>query len=248
MQKLPSRTSLLIKNKELELKGLDPYEPIKEENYGHLINSRRNNKRGKGGREQGSGRKWQRRASGSKYHTGNQSLHLKQQGQRTNGQSSARGRRTVRKRAEKRAADNTMVVSRMADVVKPKASAVPARDLDEEWGAGKFRMVPNVNPPDYISAEEESDDNAQGDEEYEQGNWELEFNGASNGWNAEPAEASDEEEDNDDAYEEENGIEQLGEEDSDGDLEMSDASDEGAADKIRNDDGSDSPISDDYSD
>ncbi|XWS15781.1 hypothetical protein CRYUN_Cryun34aG0031200 [Craigia yunnanensis] len=243
--KLPSRTSLFIKNKELELKELD-----QEENFVDLSNSRRNNyKRGKGGREQGSGRKWQRRASGSKYHTSKQgarendnlSLHLKQQGQRTNGQSSGRGRRTVRKRAERRAADNT-TVARMADVVKPKVSALPVRDLDEGWRAGKFRMMQMVNPPDSNSAEEESDDNAQG-EEYEQGNWELDFNGASNGWNAEPMEASDED---DDAYEDDNGIEQLGE-DSDGDLGMSDASDE-VADKTRNDDGSDSAVSEDYSD
>ncbi|XVF87431.1 hypothetical protein PTKIN_Ptkin18bG0119600 [Pterospermum kingtungense] len=253
--KLPSRTSLFIKNKELELKELDQHEPIREENYTHLSNSRRsNNKRGKGGREQGSGRKLQKRASGSKSHTGNRSarqnnnltLHLKHQGQRANGQSSGRGRRTVRKRAERRAADNTMVVPRMVDEVKPKSRGVPARDLDEEWGAGKFRMMQTVNPPDNNSVEEESDDNAQG-EEYEQGNWELEFNGASsNGWNAEPMEASDED---DDAYEEDNGIEQLAEEDSDGDLELSDASDEVAADhKTRHDDGSDSAVSDDYSD
>ncbi|XWS18439.1 hypothetical protein CRYUN_Cryun32bG0043800 [Craigia yunnanensis] len=249
--KLPSRTSLFIKNKELELKELDQDEPMKEENFADLSNSRRNNyKRGRGGREQRSGRKWPRRASGSKCDTGKQSvrennnlsLHLKQQGQRTNGQSSGRGRRTVRKRAKRRAANNTMV-AHMADVVKPKASAVSVRDLDEEWRAEKFRMMQMVNPPDNNSAEEESDDNAQV-EGYKQGNWELDFNGASNGWNGDPIEAS--EEDNH-AYEDDNGIEQLGEEDSDGDLEMSDASDE-VANKTRNDDGSDSAVSEDYSD
>ena len=36
MQKLPSRTSLLIKNKELELKEVDQDEPIKEENFADL--------------------------------------------------------------------------------------------------------------------------------------------------------------------------------------------------------------------
>ncbi|XWS12600.1 hypothetical protein CRYUN_Cryun37aG0104100 [Craigia yunnanensis] len=251
--KLPSRTSLFIKNKELELKELDQEEPMKEENFADLSNSRRNNyKRGRGGHEQGSGRKWQRRASGSKCDTGKQSarennnlsLHLKQQGQRTNGQSSGRGRRTVRKRAERKAANNNTMVARMADVVKPKASAVSVRDLDEEWRPKKFRMMQMVNPPGSNSAEEESDDNAQG-EGYEQGNWELDFNGASNGWNGEPMEASDED---DDAYEDDNGNELLGEEeDSDGDLEMSDASDE-VANKTRNDDGSDSAVSEDYSD
>ncbi|XVE88104.1 hypothetical protein DITRI_Ditri19aG0041600 [Diplodiscus trichospermus] len=249
--KLPSRTSLFIKNKELELKELDQEDPMKDENFGDLSNSRRSNyKRGRGSREQGSGRKWQRRASGSKFDTGKQSarennnlsFHLKQQGQRTSGQSSGRRRRTVRKRADRRPANNTMV-ARMADVVQPKASTVSVSDMNEEWRAEKFRTMQMENPPDSNSAEEESDDNAQG-EGYDQGNWELDFNGASNGWNGEPVEASDED---DDAYEEDNGIEQLGEEDSDGDLEMSDASDE-VANKTRNGDDSDSAVSEDYSD
>ncbi|EOY28162.1 Homeodomain-like transcriptional regulator, putative isoform 1 [Theobroma cacao] len=247
--KLPSRTSLFIKNKELELKELDQDEAMKEENFADMSHSKRNSyKRGRGGREQGSGRKWQRRASGSRYDTGkrsareknNLSFRLKQQGQRTNGRSSGRGRRTVRKRAERRAADNTMV-ARVADVIKPKVSDV--RDLDEEWRTEKFRVMQMVNPPDSNSAEEESDDNAQG-EGYGQGNWDLDYNGASNGWNAEAMEASDED---DDAYEDDNGVEQLGEEDSDGDLEISDASDV-VANKAGNDDGSDLAVSEDYSD
>ncbi|PPS01295.1 hypothetical protein GOBAR_AA19353 [Gossypium barbadense] len=217
--KLPSRTSLFIKNKELELKELDQDEPMKEENFADLSNSKRSSyKRGRGAREQGSGRKWQRKASGSKSDIGKQSarennnlsFHLKQQSQRT-GQSSGRGRRTVRKRAERRVANST-VVTQM------------------------------VNPPDSNSTEE-SDDNGQG-EGYEQGNWELDLNGASNGWNREPIEASYED---DDAYEDDNGFEQMLEEESEGDLEMSDASDD-VPNETRNDDGSDSADSEDYSD
>ncbi|GMI72298.1 RINGLET 1, homeobox-1 [Hibiscus trionum] len=251
--KLPSRTSPFVKNKELELKELGQEEPIKEENFADLSNSgRRNNyKRGRGTREQGSGRKWQRKASGSKCETGKQSarennilsFHLKQQIQRTNGQSSGRGRRTVRKRADRRAA-NSRTVARMADMIKPKASAVSVRDLDEEWRTVKFGMMDMdmANPPDSNSTEEESDDNGQG-KGYEQVNWELEHNNASNGWTREQIEASDEDED---AYEDDNGIEHMREENSDGDLEMSDASEE-VANKTRNDDGSDSD-SEDYSD
>ncbi|OMO76376.1 hypothetical protein CCACVL1_15728 [Corchorus capsularis] len=246
--KLPSRTSLPVKNKELELKEVERDDPMKEENFADLSNnSRRNNyKRGRGGRELGSGRKLQKRASGSKYDYGKQSagdnnlsLHLKPQSQRANGQSSGRGRRTVRKRAERRVTDNTMV-ARMVDVIKPEAIAV--RDLDEGWRSEKMRMMEMVNPPESNSAEEESDDNAQG-EGYEQSNWEVNYNGASNGWNEEPIEASEEE---DDAYEDDNVIEQLGEEDSDEDLELSDASDI-EANNAGNDDGSDSAVSDDYS-
>ncbi|KAE8674264.1 DNAJ heat shock family protein [Hibiscus syriacus] len=262
--KLPSRTSFVIKNKELELKELNHEASVKGENFPDVLNSRRNNyKRGRGNREQGSSRQWQKRGSGSKYDSckrsaiqnNNLTLHLKQQGQRTNGQSSGHGRRTVRKRAGRRDADNT-TVARIANV-KPNTSAVSLRDMDEEWRFS-FRTMPMENPPDSNSAEK-SDDNAQ-DEGYEQGNWELDYNnGASNGWNREPAVASDvwnrepavaSDEDVDD-YEDGNGFEQPIEEDdedSDGDLGMSDASDERAADRTRNDEGSDSAVSEDSSD
>ncbi|KAL4311998.1 hypothetical protein GQ457_01G046740 [Hibiscus cannabinus] len=247
--KLPSRTSPFVKNKELELKELDREAPIREENFAYLSNSsRRNNyKRGRGTREQGSGRKWQRKASGSKCDTGKQSsrehnilsFHLKQQNQRTNGQSSGRGRRTVRKRAA-----NSTTVARMADMIKPRASMVPVRDLDEEWRTKKFGMMEMANPPDSNSTEEESDDNGQG-KGYEQRNWELDLKGASNRWTLEQIEASDEDED---AYEDNNGTERMGEDDdSDGDLEMIDALDE-VANKTRIDNGSDSADSEDFSD
>ncbi|MBA0569299.1 hypothetical protein Golob_006739 [Gossypium lobatum] len=247
--KLSSRTSLFIKNKELELKELDQDEHMKE-NFTDLSNSKRSSyKRGRGTREQGSGRKWQRKGSGSKSDAGKQivgenknlSFQLKQQSQRT-GQSSGHGRRTVRKRAESRAANST-IMARMSDVVKPKADAVSVRDLDEEWRTERFGMMATVNPPDSNSTEEESDDDGQG-EGYGQGNWELGLNGASNGWSREPLEASYEE---DDAYEDDNGIEQVVEEESDGDLEMSDASDD-VPNETRNDVGSDSADSEDYSD
>ncbi|XP_017641598.2 homeobox-DDT domain protein RLT1-like isoform X5 [Gossypium arboreum] len=247
--KLPSRTSLFIKNKELGLKELDQDEPMKE-NFTDLSNSKRSSyKRGRGAREQGSGRKWQRKGSGSKSDAGKQSVRennnlsfqLKQQSQRT-GQSSGHGRRTVRKRAESRAANST-TMARMSNVVKPKADAISVRDLDEEWRAERFGMMATVNPPDSNSTEEESDDDGQG-EGYGQGNWELDLNGASNGWSREPMEASYEE---DDAYEDDNGIEQVVEEESDGDLEMSDASDD-VPNETRNDDVLDSADSEDYSD
>ncbi|TYJ31752.1 hypothetical protein E1A91_A06G221400v1 [Gossypium mustelinum] len=247
--KLPSRTSLFIKNKELGLKELDQDEPMKE-NFTDLSNSKRSSyKRGRGAREQGSGRKWQRKGSGSKSDAGKQSVRennnlsfqLKQQSQRT-GQSSGHGRRTVRKRAESRAANST-TMARMSDVVKPKADAISVRDLDEEWRAERFGMMATVNPPDSNSTEEESVDDGQG-EGYGQGNWELDLNGASNGWSREPMEASYEE---DDAYEDDNGIEQVVEEESDGDLEMSDASDD-VPNETRNDDVLDSADSEDYSD
>ncbi|GMI72856.1 RINGLET 1, homeobox-1 [Hibiscus trionum] len=217
--KLSSRTSLFIKNKGLGSEKLDQMEPMRRENFADLSNSKRNKyKQGRGGRE--SGRKSQRRASNSNHRASkkssreknNLSVHLKQHG------------RTVRKRTERRGADNTMVASK-TDVVKPKASAVTPRDSDEEWRGEKFRMMQGENPTDSNSMEEESDDNAQG-EGYEQGNWEPDCNG----WNGESVEASDED---DSGFKLQKEKEDL---DEDGDLEMSDASEE-VANETRNDDG-----------
>ncbi|XP_039019972.1 homeobox-DDT domain protein RLT1-like isoform X1 [Hibiscus syriacus] len=209
--KLPSRTSLFIKNKGPVSKKLDQDEPVRAENFADLNNSKCNKyKRGKGGRERGSGKKSKRRASNSKHRTSKQStrekntlsLHLKQHDQRTLGQNSGNHCRTVGKRTERRASGNTMVAS-LSEVIKPKASDVSvARDLDEEWRAERFKMTQVVNPPDSNSMEEESDDNAQG-ECHEQGNWEPDLNGACNDRNGGSMEASDED---DDAYEDDNGI------------------------------------------
>ncbi|XP_039038394.1 homeobox-DDT domain protein RLT1-like isoform X3 [Hibiscus syriacus] len=233
--KLPSRTSLFIKNKGPVSKELDQDEPMREENFADLSNSKRNKyKRGRGGRGQGSGKKSKRRASNSKHLTSKQSTrekntlnpHLKQHDQRL-GKNSVNRCRTVGKRTERRASGNTMVAS-TSGVIKPKASNVSvARDLDEDWRAERFKMMQVVNPPDSNSMEEESDDNAQGDG-YEQGNCEQDLNGACNDWNGGSMEASDED---DDAYEDDNGIKlQEDREDLDGDLEISDASDEVADD------------------
>lgn len=96
----------------------------------------------------------------------------------------------------------------------------------------------NINDAEEV----ESDDNAQA-VEYDQGNWEIGFSNASNGWRGGLVEASDEDVD---ASEDDNGIEEAGEEDSEVDAEMSEGSD-GTANRIGNDEGSDSAVSDDYS-
>ncbi|GLU22947.1 hypothetical protein SLE2022_389830 [Rubroshorea leprosula] len=247
--KLPSRSSLAVKSKELELKELDPDVPMKEENFTTLSSKRNSHKRGRGGREQGSGRKLQRRLPARKNdslrqsakRSNNLSLRLRQQGPRTNGQGSGRGRRTVRKRAERRGVDNTLL-SRMVDIVEPSTHPESPRNLNEEWGGENIGMMHVAGADDSSSAEVESDDNVQDGGGYEQGNWEeVGFGGGSTEWNGDPMEVSDEEDD----ASGDNGIEQMGDENSEADLDVSEGSD-GLANKIEDDESSES--SDDYSD
>ncbi|GLT80920.1 hypothetical protein SLA2020_523310 [Shorea laevis] len=247
--KLPSRSSLPIRSKELELKELDQDVPMKEENFNSLSSKRNSHKRGRGGREQGSARKLQRRVPVPKYTTvrqsaqesNNLSLRLRQQGPRTNGQGSGRGRRTVRKRTERKTVDSTLV-SQMADIVEPRTHIGSPTNLNEEWGDENVRMMRMAGAVDSNSAEAESDDNGNDEGGYEQGNWDVGFGGASTQWNGDPMELSDEDDASGD-----NGIEQLGDEISDADLYMSEGSD-GVANKIGNYEGSESEVSEDYSD
>ncbi|KAJ6402123.1 hypothetical protein OIU84_014245 [Salix udensis] len=88
--------------------------------------------------------------------------------------------------------------------------------------------------------EAESDDNVE-EEVYEQGNWEPRFNGTPNGWNGNSMEVSD---DDGDAS---NGVAAMGDDDSEGDVEMSDGSDRDA-NQVQNDEGLDFADSDEYSD
>ena len=91
--------------------------------------------------------------------------------------------------------------------------------------------------------ESEDDEQAVG---YEQGNWEIGFDGTSSGWNRGLVEASDN--DLDTSEDDNNVMEEVRDEDSEGDVDvdMSDASDE-MPNAMRNDDGTESESSDDYS-
>ncbi|KAL5839479.1 hypothetical protein ACOSQ4_012087 [Xanthoceras sorbifolium] len=240
--KFPSRF-LPLKNKEIELNELDQDGHMKEENFVSLPGKRRNYKRGRGGRDHGWSRKYQRKVpgipTGARRQNGNLNNRQRHQGVRTNGQARGRGRRTVRKRAEIRP-ENQALLSQMADAVIAKSSLQTLGNLDEEeeWSPENVRMV-NIDDAENSNSAEavDSDDNAQA-VDYEQGNWEIGFNGASsNGWNRDMMEASDEEDV--DASGDEQGIEEVGDEDSEGDLDMSEASDQNGID-----DGEDSEYSD----
>lgn len=232
---MPSRY-LPLKNKEVDLKELDQDGHMKEDNYSNLAGKRKSYKRGKGSRDQGWSRKYQRRTpsitadAGRRNARENENLNQqpKQQGLRTNG----RGRRTVRKRAEKR--KNETFRSQIADMVIPKSSSRELhRNLDEEeeWGDEKVRMINMDDAENSNSAEAvDSGDNAQAAEEYdEQGNWEVGFNSAPNGWNRDMMDVSDEDED---ASGDEPGMDEVAEDDSEGNIEMSEASDQNGIDDV----------------
>lgn len=227
------------------------------------MRSRRNSyRRGRGGHDQRYATKWQRRVPGFKSDTSrrnsrgieNLNQGLRQQGRRTNVQGSGRGRRTVRKRrAEKMVAKETLL-GHTTDTVRPM-SYPRKKSLDSDSYGGSFRKLDkrewkvekvgmDIEVADNSNSVEaaESDDNIE--EGYEQGNWEQGFNSASNGWNENAMEVSD---DDGDASGDDNGIEVMGDEDSEGDIEMSDGSDV-VANKMENDEGTDSAVSDDYSD
>eukprot|EP00258_Populus_trichocarpa_P020970 XP_024436989.1 homeobox-DDT domain protein RLT1 isoform X1 [Populus trichocarpa] len=254
--KLSSRYSP-FKNEDVELKDTKQEEHIKEDIV-DLRGKQSSYKRGRGRRDQGLATKWQRRMPGLKSDTGRKSSSRgtqnlnqgpRQQGKKTNLQATSRGRRTVRKRRVEKMQPKEPLLGRITDKVAStsylsKKSAVHNNYVksfgnigDEDWSVKKGRM--NGDDNSNIMEEAESDDNVE--EVYGQGNWEPGFSGISNGWNRNPMEVSD-----DDANVS-NGIEAMGDDDSEGDMEMSDGSDR-AANRVQSDEGMDSADSDEYSD
>ncbi|XP_059439894.1 homeobox-DDT domain protein RLT1 isoform X2 [Corylus avellana] len=248
---LPSRYAPLNNVKEVELAELNHFEDMIEKNSAEMKSTRNRYKRGRGGRDQGRGKRSQKKVRVFNSHAGRRNVKsnenlihgLRQQGQRTYSQGSGRGRRTVRRRrVEKRAVDERLPNHR-ADSDSPKSIGESPSNVGEDWDDEKISMLhmegaDNINDPEEV----ESDDNAQA-VEYDQGNWEIGFTNASNGWRGGLVEASDEDVD---ASEDDNGIEEAVDEDSEVEAEMSEGSD-GTANRIGNDEGSDSAVSDDYS-
>ncbi|XP_044461599.1 homeobox-DDT domain protein RLT1-like isoform X2 [Mangifera indica] len=225
---LPARY-LTLKNKGADLKYLDQDGHMKEENYDNLTGKRKNSKRGKRSHDQGWSRRYQRKGPGMSSGPGrrnareNENLNQqRQQEVKSNGKVGGKRRRTVRKRAERRS-ENETIWNQMGVRVIPNNSRESQRNFEDDWGSGKVMMnmedAENGNSAEAV----DSDDNAQA-EEYEQGNWDLGFNGAPNGWNRDMMEVSDEDVDvsGDDC-----GIKEVvGDEDSEGDMDLSEASDQ----------------------
>ncbi|XP_057986243.1 homeobox-DDT domain protein RLT1 isoform X4 [Hevea brasiliensis] len=245
---LPSRYSLL-KSKEVERKRLKQSEHVKGDNVTDLRSKRNSKKCRRGGRDQGYGTKWQRRAPGLKSDANRRNARETEkfnlgskQGRKTNTQGSSRGRRTVRKRRAEMMVAEEALIGRMTNTVGPKNYGGSLRNLGkEDWGIEKVRM--DVDDADNSNSMEaaESDDNVEADE-YEQVNWDQSVNGASSRWNRNVLEVSD---DDGDASGDDNGIEEMGAEESEGDVEISEGS-EGVGNKIENDEGTDTADSDDY--
>ncbi|KAK7252126.1 hypothetical protein RIF29_35862 [Crotalaria pallida] len=206
--------------------------------------------------------------------TENLSQRLKQQGRGSQAKSGGRGRRTVRKRrVEKRAVEDPLLNHRATTSHSSKISREPLRNLNEDWDDEKASpMTPiHIGAADVSnSTEEESDNNAQAMEsddnvqavesddngqavEYDQGNWEIGFNSTPNRWSRdlvggmsdEDVEAS--EDDNDNDIVNDNIIEENEEVDSEAEDAMSEGSD-GGANRIVNEESSDSSDSEDSSD
>ena len=260
-QKLPTRFGPQRSDKEIEATEVDYNDYMKEENRSQLKGSRNNYRRGRGGREQVRVKKPQRKVTSTKTAASRRNAKVSmdvppgfRQPGRTLKQAGVRGPRTVRKRRTENKMVEETLQARMANIPSsPESGEESPRNLEEEWDDDNVNVDP-IRDDDNIMGEEEeeeeaaeSDDNAQ-EEDYEQGNWEVGFNGVSNKWNGALMEASDEDVD---AYEDdENGIDEEAQDvDSEGDMDGSEESD-GMPNRVENvDEGSDSSASDDdYSD
>lgn len=253
MQKLPSRYTPFKSNREIEPAEFDSVELPRDKSAPNKI-ARGGYKRGRGTSDQGRGKKLAKRMYNSKRGTGrrnavvtdNLSQKLKHLG-RTQGQSGGRGRRTVRKRRVEKRAVEDLLVGHTAASHSFKSGGEPLRSLDEEWDGEKASPMTPVHigvPEISNSAEEvESDENAQA-VEYDQGNWEISYNGVpSNRWIREDLVGMSDEDV--DAFEDDNVIEENEEEeDLEGDV-MSDDGSDGMANRVANGGVSDSEDSSD---
>ncbi|KAL1335880.1 hypothetical protein HN51_030325 [Arachis hypogaea] len=255
--KLPSRYTSFKCNREVEPAELGHGEFIKDKSASKKI-VRSGNKRGRGSNDQGRGKKMSKRMYSSKRDTGrrnvkvneNLSDKLKQQGRVLQGSAGGRGRRTVRKRRVEKRAVEDLLLGHTAVSHSPNIDREPLRRFDEEWdGERGSPMTPvhiEIDDNSNSAEEVESDDNGQA-VEYDQGNWEVGYNGIpANSWGRDFAGMSDEdvdafEDDNDNNND--NGIEENEEEDSEADV-MSEGSD-GMANRVINEEGSDSSESED---
>lgn len=266
LQKFSTKFNPMRNDKEIQLTQIAQDEPMVEENCAYPKIVHNDQRRRQGGREQGRGKRWQKKGNDSKSSgarrnakgKGRTNQGLRQLGQKALGQGGGRGRRTVRKRrAENRTVEETLLYQMPEIHCSPENAGLSPRNLGDEWDDEKINAIhmedDNENGLEAVESDDnaeavESDDNVQA-EEYEQRNWDFEFSGASDRWNGNPMEASDEDVNASDDCD--NGIEEVGNGGFVGeDVEMSGGSDE-MRNMVRNDDeisSSDSAVSEDYSD
>ena len=168
---------LLASRSETELTEAGLNEYTREDNSTHLKSGRNSFRRGRGGREQGRGKRWQKKVNNPKSVVsrqnirGNENLNqgLRTVGKRTQGQGSGRGRRTVRKRRMKNRAVEGTPLGRMRDIrSSPESGGELPRNLAEEWDDEKIDM----------KGDEQGEGYEQGElgEGYEQGELERDMN------------------------------------------------------------------------
>ncbi|KAK7319734.1 hypothetical protein RJT34_04459 [Clitoria ternatea] len=253
--KLPSRYNPSKFRKVAEPADLNQNEFVKVKSAPVKI-GQNSNKRGRVSQDKARSKKRSKTMYGSKQETGrhkvkvteNLSQRIKQQGGGSQGQAGGRGRRTVRKRrVEKRAVEDLLLGHRGAPRNSSTRGREPLRSMDEDSDDEKASpMTPIHMGAANISnsAEEaESDDNVQA-VEYDQGNWEIGFNGTTSRWSRDMVGMSDEDVE---ASEDDNENDNV-EEDSEPDG-MSEDSD-GMANRVVNEESSssDSDASEDSSD
>ncbi|KAF7803410.1 homeobox-DDT domain protein RLT1 [Senna tora] len=260
--KLPSRYAPFKSARVIEPAELDHDEFIREDKPAHNKIVRSSNKRGRGYQDQGRGKKLSRRTYEPKQNSGrrntkgneNVSQGLRQPGRLTQGQPGGRGRRTVRKRRVEKRAVEDLLLSHTGVSHSSKMSRESLQSLEDEWDVEKEASPIHMEGGDNSNSAEEVDSDDEGQAvEYEQGNWEVGFNGgSSNRWGRDLVGVSDEEVVG--ASEDDNGIE-VGEEeleDSEEDVIMSEGEGEGSdgvANRMMvNEEGSDSAVSEDSSD
>lgn len=272
-----------VKNDErTKLNELDYDDLVKKENSADPKSLRNSYKRGRGSRDYGRRRRWQKKANGSKSGRVRQNVRSNDkmnQGQRELGQGTqvmgVRGRRTVRKRRAEKSIPDDEFLGLVPGSTQSRDES--PKDYIGEWEEDeKIDRFVDIEDEEIFMDDEENEDNVMEDEEiedhvmeneeheenvnniepmdsdgdapevgYEQGSWEFGFEDTSNRWNGDLGIASEEDVDLSEDY---NGTEEGGNDDMEElDVDTSEESD-CSPNRIGNNGGGESAVSDDYSD
>lgn len=259
-----------VKNDErTKLNELDYDDLMKNENSADPKSLRNSYKRGRGSRDYGRRRKWQKKVNGSRSGQVRQNVKSNEkmnQEQRELGQGTqvmgVRGRRTVRKRRAEKSTPDEGLLGLVPGSSTQNIDESP-KDYLGEWEDEKMDRFVDMEDEENVMEDEEnvmedeeneenvnnveamdSDDDGQG-VGYEQGGWEFGFEGTSNRWNGDLGLGSDEDVDLSEDY---NGTEEGGNDDIEElDVDSSEESD-CSPNRIGNNGGGESAVSDDYSD
>lgn len=270
MQNFPSRYVQVKNDERNKLNELDYDDLMKKENSADPKSSRNSYKRGRGSRDHGRRRRWQKKVNGSK--SGRVRQHVKSnekmnQGPRQLGQGTqvmgVRGRRTVRKRRAEKSIQDEGLLGIVPSSTQNRDES--PKDFIGEWEDEKIDGFVDMEDEENVLEDEENvledEENEENEENvnnvepmdsdddahavgYERGSWDFGFDGTSNRWNGDLGIASDEDVDLSEDY---NGTEEAGNDDLELDVDTSEESD-CSPNRIGNNGGGESPVSDDYSD